>query len=124
MLLTLLMLSFFFIGEQHQRNWLLYLTALSAHAFLLVINGPSWDKYLHDDAAWAALSAGVPTVNGRYGHFPPDYPFRAPRIQGPEDRGEFRNTLETWVMYGGGDPVGAAMIEVAPRPQRHRPTEK
>lgn len=97
---------------------------VGAHAFLLVINGPSWDKYLHDDAAWAALSAGVPTVNGRYGHFPPDYPFRAPRIQGPEDRVEFRNTLETWVRYGGGDPVGAAMIEVAPRPQRRRPTEK
>lgn len=33
-LLALLVVGFFFIPEQHQRNWLLYLTAAAAHAFL------------------------------------------------------------------------------------------
>ena len=33
-LLALLVASFFFVPEQHQRNWLLYLAALAAHGFL------------------------------------------------------------------------------------------
>ncbi len=32
--LMLLLVSFFFVPEQHQRNWLLYLAALAAHGFL------------------------------------------------------------------------------------------
>ena len=35
LLLMLLLASFFFVPEQHQRNWLLYLAALAAHGFLL-----------------------------------------------------------------------------------------
>ena len=34
-LLALLVASFFFVPEQHQRNWLLYLAAATAHLFLL-----------------------------------------------------------------------------------------
>ncbi len=33
--LMLLLASFFFLPEQHQRNWLLYLAALAAHGFVL-----------------------------------------------------------------------------------------
>jgi len=95
-----------------------------SESFLLVVHGQSWDVYLHDDAAWAALCVGVPTVNGRYGHLPPGYPFRTPRIGGPEDRVEIRNNLERWVVEGGGDPEAAAMIEVAPRPERKRGRRK
>ncbi len=91
-----------------------------AKTFLLVLKGPSWDEYLHDDAAWAALAAGVPTVNGRYGHFPPAYPFRTPWIRGSQGGGEIREILDAWVIRGGVDPEAAAMIEVAPKPQRKR----
>jgi hypothetical protein len=91
-----------------------------AKTFLLVVKGPAWDKYLHDDAAWAALAAGVPTVNGRYGHFPPAYPFRTPWIRGSQGGGEIRENLDAWVIRGGVDPEAAAMIEVAPKPQRKR----
>ena len=87
-------------------------------AFLLVADGPRWDKYLHDDAAWAALAAGVPTVNGRYGHFPPGYPFRKPRIRGPQGRVEIRHALDAWMREGGVDPATAEIVEVAPRPAR------
>jgi hypothetical protein len=83
--------------------------------FLLVNDGPEWDKYLHDDAAWVALTIGIPTVNGRYGHFPPDYPFRSPCVEGPEDRTALRRALDDWVSKGGVEPEAAAMIEVSPR---------
>lgn len=89
-----------------------------AKTFLLVIKGPSWEKYLQDDAAWAALSAGVPTVNGRYGHFPPAYPFRKPWIQDSEDGEAIRANLEAWVTEGGIDPKDAPIIEVVPRSPR------
>jgi hypothetical protein len=83
--------------------------------FLLVNDGTEWDKYLHDDAAWVALTVEIPTVNGRYGHFPPDHPFRTPCVEGPEDRAAVRRALDDWVSKGGVEPGAAAMIEVAPR---------
>jgi len=91
-----------------------------AETFLLAVSGPSWDKYLHDDAAWVALEAGVPTVNGRYGHFPPDYPFRAPWIQQPTEAAEIRAGLSAWVSERGLTVKGARLIRVAPRPPRKR----
>ena len=119
--------------EQPQRWWIFDKDAVvsrieriasavpaDAKTFLLVLKGPSWDEYLHDDAAWAALAAGVPTVNGRYGHFPPAYPFRTPWIRGSQGGGEIREILDAWVISGGVDPEAAAMIEVAPKPQRKR----
>jgi hypothetical protein len=93
---------------------------VGARTFLLVINGPSWDKYLHDDAAWAALSTGIPTVNGRYGHFPPGYPFRTPWIQDSKEGGEIRDSLAAWVTEDGVAPETAVIIEVPPRPERKR----
>ncbi len=91
-----------------------------AATFLLVNDGPTWDKYLHDDAAWVALATGIPTVNGRYGHLPPAYPFQTPRIEEPEERAALRRTLDDWLSDGGVEPVTAAMIEVTPRTQKRR----
>ena len=91
-----------------------------AETFLLAISGSSWDKYLHDDAAWVALEAGIPTVNGRYGHFPPDYPFRAPWIQGPTDAENVRTDLSTWAGDHGLTAKGSRLIRVAPRPPGKR----
>ena len=91
-----------------------------AKTFLLVIRGPSWEKHVHDDAAWTAFSSGIPTVNGRYGHFPPGYPFRTPWIQGSEEGDEIRDHLAAWVTEGGFAPGAAAMIDVPPRPSMTR----
>jgi hypothetical protein len=91
-----------------------------AETFLLALSGPSWDKYLHDDAAWVALEAGIPTVNGRYGHFPLNYPFRAPWIQGPTDAAEIRTDLSAWGGSHGLTAKGTKLIRVAPRPPRKR----
>jgi hypothetical protein len=75
---------------------------------------------VHDDAAWAALTAGVPTVDGRYGRFPPAYPFREPRIEDPDDRERISEALEAWLAAGGAEGRTAAVIEVEPRPRRTR----
>ena len=92
-----------------------------AETFLLVIQGPKWDKErVPEDAAWAALATGVPTVNGRYGHFPPAYPFRKPWIRQPSDRRALAAELEAWAAAHGLDPGTAAIIEVSPRPPRGR----
>jgi len=91
-----------------------------AETFLLAVGGPPWDKYLHDDAAWVALAAGIPTVNGRYGHFPPDYPFRAPWIQRQADAVQIRADLSAWVSGHGFIAEGARLIRVAPRPPGKR----
>ena len=93
---------------------------VQAESFLLVIDGPRWDKYLHDDAAWVAIKAAVPTVNGRYGHFPPNYPFRTATVEGPEERAGYRRLLDEWVEDRGGDSSAAVIIEVAPRAERKR----
>jgi hypothetical protein len=92
-----------------------------AETFLLVLDGPSWDKeHVRDDAAWVALAAGVPTVNGRYGHSPRGYPFRKPWIRQPSDRRALAAELEAWAAAHGLDPGTAAIIEVSPRPPRGR----
>jgi hypothetical protein len=91
-----------------------------AESFLLAVNGTPWDKYVHDDAAWVALEAGIPTINGRYGHFPPDYPFRAPWIQGPADGEAIRTSLSAWASTHGLTAEGVRLIRVAPRPPGKR----
>jgi len=91
-----------------------------AETFLLAVSGSSWDKYLHDDAAWVALEAGIPTVNGRYGHFPPAYPFRTPWIQGPTDAKDIRTGLSAWAGNHDLTAKGARLVRVAPRPPRKR----
>jgi hypothetical protein len=90
----------------------------NAESFVLVIKDPTWDKFIHDDAAWTALTAGVPTINGRYGHFPRAYPFRKPWIQTPEEEAALRADLQKWVTEAGMDPHKVPMIEVTPRPPR------
>ena len=91
-----------------------------SETFLLVFVGPSWDKYLHDDAAWAAIATGIPTVNGRYGHFPPGYPFKTPWIQRPSDMVDIRANLEVWTGERGVAIERSAIVRAAPRPPKKR----
>ncbi|MDH3644729.1 MAG: hypothetical protein OES38_21665 [Gammaproteobacteria bacterium] len=66
-LLTLFMLSFFFIAEQHQRNWLLYLTALSAHAFMLDVS--AWRRaFAHGSGLAVLVLIGIPLLSLAWSH--------------------------------------------------------
>ena len=61
-LLMLLLASFFFVPEQHQRNWLLYLTALAAHGFLF--DRAALGRAYGGGGGWAvAALAGLPALS-------------------------------------------------------------
>ena len=61
-LLMLLLASFFFVPEQHQRNWLLYLAALAAHGFLF--DRATFAKVYAGRGGWAVPAlVVVPTLS-------------------------------------------------------------
>jgi hypothetical protein len=91
-----------------------------ATAFLLAIDGKSWDRHVHDDAAWVALATGVPTINGRYGNFPPEYPFRTPWIKNEAEEIGLRTDLDAWVAGHGLVAAETVLIVAEPRRPRRR----
>lgn len=69
---------------------------------------------IHEDAMWASLASGVPTINGRYGNFPLGWKlFEVNRQPGDKDRleqiGEF---LGEWMDFNCLDPRGVCWVEV------------
>jgi hypothetical protein len=92
----------------------------NATSFLLVIDGRRWDRHVHDDAAWAALATGVPTINGRYGNFPPEYPFKTPWVQERSGSTGLRAALDSWVADHGLVAEDTALVPVRARPRRGR----
>ncbi len=68
---------------------------------------------IHEDAMWAALETGVPTINGRYGNKPPGWELRQARSS-PEDpagRAQLDEALEAWLTYHCIDPAEVCRIE-------------
>lgn len=66
-------------------------------AFLLVSNRDM--GYIPEFASWTTLATGKPTVNGRYGNFPPGYPTplrRAQKFPGSIDGALIQTSLEEW----------------------------
>lgn len=65
-------------------------------AFLLVERGAPGYQYVHDDAAWVALAARVPTINGRYGNSPPGWQLAHVAWDSPAQRRSVRRALRRW----------------------------
>jgi len=86
-------------------------------AFLLVTtNGPQ-DRYIHEDAMWAALTANVPTINGRYGKRPGRcWRFRYVNAGNRKRAAEVRTNLERWIECRELDPDCIAWVEFQARP--------
>lgn len=70
-------------------------------AFLLVHVAARPYPHVNDDAAWVTLRTGVPTLNGRYGNFPPDYPLYDVHAPNPEVRAGVRRAMDYWVERNG-----------------------
>ncbi len=64
-------------------------------AFFVVSDRQKGTEYLQEDAMWAALESGVPTINGRYGNRPPGWHFRI--LQDWEPPEVNAGKLERWV---------------------------
>lgn len=81
-------------------------------AFLLVCVSPERCEYENDDAAWVELASGRPTVNGRYGHVPPNWPIGKYQSTGPEpNRALLRSALDDWARTNELDPDSICWVE-------------
>jgi hypothetical protein len=65
-------------------------------SFYLVCVGPDSCENSKDDAMWTQLLSDVPTVNGRYGHFPPDYELRTKVVRSSAEKQSLEAALERW----------------------------
>jgi len=83
-------------------------------AFLLVSvgEGPE-DRLIHDDAEWASLLVGIPTINGRYGHKPRHYSQLAvPNAADEQELAALRTGMEDWLRRHGRDPSRSFLVTV------------
>ncbi len=123
----LALLGLLVLAEQvHARRTPLDKAALRAHvdslarrvdpacrAFLLVMQGRGRYEHLQDDAAWVTLATGIPTVNGRYGSFPPEYPnLRMPRIRKARRLADARRAMRGWLEAHGESAEGVCFVVV------------
>jgi len=73
-----------------------------------------------EDAEWASLATGIPTVNGRYGNFPPDYGLLSkPSLGAHADgtvvtREALETALESWLARHGIPKASVQVIEYTP----------
>jgi len=70
-------------------------------AFFLASTGRLRYPHAHDDAAWVSLRTGIPTVNGRYGNFPPEYLLRDAHLRTNADRPGLRRAFDYWLEVNG-----------------------
>lgn len=73
---------------------------LEPHCRSFMVSATGTEPYpgLQEDAMWAALRTGVPTINGRYGNFPPKWRlFRAGHHRHTRDRAVLEETLGSWI---------------------------
>lgn len=103
------------VGEMRGR-----VTSVARHvdpactAFAVSAVGPRrYSKRIEEDAMWAALVTGVPTVNGRYGHDPRGWKLR-PVVRRPYHRppAAFGVPMVQWLTSRGVDPAEVCWIDL------------
>ena len=74
------------------------------------------EREIHEDAMWASMSTGIPTINGRYGNFPAGWRlFEVNRRPGNEARRQqIEDFLGNWLGANCLDPAEVCWIEVEP----------
>ncbi len=92
-------------------------------AFFLAYEQPDDPAFTAQDAAWASLAAGVRTINGDYGNFPPTWRLRDYQERGVPDaaaRQHLREALDDWIARQHLDASQVQLIVMAERhPRRH-----
>lgn len=74
------------------------------------------EREIHEDAMWASMSTGIPTINGRYGNFPAGWRlFEVNRRPGNEARRQqLEDFLGDWLETNCLDPAEVCWLEVDP----------
>jgi len=93
----------------------------NADAFLLVNTGHRADQYVHDDAAWASIASGVPTINGRYGNRPRGWRLRRVLAKDQRSRDRIKRELGSWIRRQNLEQNRLAWIEFPARPRDQVP---
>jgi len=86
----------------------------NSQAFFIVCTGPADYRYVADDAHWVQLATDVPTINGRYGNFPPKWGLREAQnapVRSDADRAAVREALLAWVERNDLDARRVQIIE-------------
>ncbi len=86
-----------------------------SEAFFMVSAGPGPQPDIAELAEWVGLETGVPTVNGRYGNYPPGWDLRgAERIAVVTEgqRRELQENLRSWCDATGLDCAQVQWIEI------------
>ncbi|MEW6272740.1 MAG: hypothetical protein AB1689_25975, partial [Thermodesulfobacteriota bacterium] len=81
-------------------------------AFFAVATGVASDHELQDDAMWAALASGVPTVNGRSGAVPPGWQLERAWVASERDRARLEASLDAWLARHGVARERVCRIEI------------
>ena len=81
-------------------------------AFFLATTGGAGDPDVHDDAMWASLAVGVPTVNGRSGAVPPGWMLTDAHVAGEDERSDLRRRLAEWAAARGLAPGDVCSVEL------------
>jgi hypothetical protein len=77
------------------------------------VSGPQpMDCRTHLDAMWAGLEAGVPTVNGYSGAWPPHWDLQANELQPGQDGRELEKALNDWLARHGLPPARVSRIHL------------
>lgn len=70
-----------------------------SEAFFMVCSGPQFDPHVEELAEWVSLETGVPTINGRYGNYPPNWGLKeaqANALLTEDQRQEYQAALRRW----------------------------
>jgi hypothetical protein len=86
-------------------------------AFLLTTTDGPQDRFVHEDAMWVSFSAGVPTVNGRYGKRPGRcWQLRDVHYGNRRKAAEIRANLDQWIECLDLEPDRIAWVNFRARP--------
>ena len=86
-------------------------------AFLLTTTDGQQDRCVHEDAMWVTFSAGVPTVNGRYGKRPGRcWQLRDVHYGNRRKAAKIRANLDQWIECRDLDPDRIAWVNFQARP--------
>jgi hypothetical protein len=88
-----------------------------AECFVVVTTSGPMDPYVQEDAEWAALASGIPTLNGRLGVSPPHWRLARVHVGNRKLRREVEERLNAWIQHNGLNPERVARVEVPPRPR-------
>lgn len=91
-----------------------------SECFIVMTTSGPVDPYVQEDAEWAALERGIPTINGRLGLSPRRWRLARVHVGQPKLRRKVEARLDAWILLHALDRDRVARVEISPRPKLTR----